>query len=135
MKTLLKNAMQQRGLIVLAIALCLVLVACSEEPPLKIGFVGGMTGRVADLGIAGRDGVIFAIEEKNQAGGIAGRMLELVVRDDHQDADELAGGEEPVEHEAACRVAAGQLAGDEQVERGTELGVLLGVARRRLHRP
>ena len=87
MKTLLKNAMQQRGLFVLAIALCLVLVACSEEPPLKIGFVGGMTGRVADLGIAGRDGVIYAIEEKNQAGGIAGRMLELVVRDDHQDAD------------------------------------------------
>ena len=87
MKFLRKNAMQQHCLIVLAIAFCMVLFACSEEPPMKIGFVGGMTGRVADLGIAGRDGVIFAVEEKNQAGGIAGRMLELVVRDDRQDAD------------------------------------------------
>ena len=87
MKFLRKNAMQQHCLIVLAIAFCVVLFACSEEPPMKIGFVGGMTGRVADLGIAGRDGVIFAVEEKNQAGGIAGRMLELVVRDDRQDAD------------------------------------------------
>lgn len=87
MKALWKNAVQQRDLIALAIVLCLVLVACDEARPIKIGFVGGMTGRVADLGIAGRDGVIFAIEEKNQAGGIAGRMLELVVRDDQQDKD------------------------------------------------
>jgi branched-chain amino acid transport system substrate-binding protein len=79
--------MEQRWLIALVTALSLVLAACSEEPPLKIGFVGGMTGRVADLGVAGRDGVIFAIEERNQAGGIAGRMLELVVRDDQQNAD------------------------------------------------
>ncbi|MEN8687913.1 MAG: amino acid ABC transporter substrate-binding protein, partial [Desulfuromonadales bacterium] len=68
MKALWKNAVQQRDLIALAIVLCLVLVACDEARPMKIGFVGGMTGRVADLGIAGRDGVIFAIEEKNQAG-------------------------------------------------------------------
>jgi branched-chain amino acid transport system substrate-binding protein len=87
MKALWKNSVQQRDLIALAIVLCLVMVACDEARPMKIGFVCGMTGRVADLGIAGRDGVIFAIEEKNRAGGIGGRMLELVVRDDHQDND------------------------------------------------
>lgn len=81
------HSLIQRWLPVLVVALCLVLTGCSEEPPLKIGFVGGMTGRVADLGVAGRDGVIFAVEEKNLAGGISGRMVELVARDDQQDAD------------------------------------------------
>ncbi len=77
----------QRWATALTVALCLILTGCGEEPPLKIGFVGGMTGRVADLGVAGRDGVIYAIEEKNLAGGISGRMVELVARDDRQDAD------------------------------------------------
>ena len=92
MKSLRKNVVQQRCLFALVIAVCLAPVACSEEPPMKIGFVGGMTGRVADLGIAGRDGVIYAIEEKNQAGGIAGRTLELLVRDDYQDAQRAQRG-------------------------------------------
>ena len=71
----------------LLVGLCLPVLSCRETPPLKIGFVGGMTGRVADLGVAGRDAVILAVEEKNQAGGIAGRKVELVVRDDRQDAE------------------------------------------------
>lgn len=87
MKSPRKNYKKTGLLLVLEFALCLLLAGCAEEPPLKIGFLGGLTGRVADLGVAGRDGVIFAVEEKNQAGGIGGRMLELVVRDDQQDAD------------------------------------------------
>lgn len=66
--------------------LCLLLAACGEERPLKIGFVGGLTGRVADLGVAGRDGVTLAVEERNRAGGVAGRQVELIARDDRQDA-------------------------------------------------
>jgi branched-chain amino acid transport system substrate-binding protein len=65
---------------------CLFTVSCTEEHPLKIGFVGGLTGRVADLGVAGRDGVLIAVEEKNLSGGIAGRKVELLVKDDQQDA-------------------------------------------------
>ncbi|MDT8445116.1 MAG: ABC transporter substrate-binding protein [Desulfuromonadales bacterium] len=71
--------------VVLIGSLCLTLPACKEQPPLKIGFVGGLTGRVADLGVAGRDAVILAVEEKNRSGGIAGRKVELVVSDDRQD--------------------------------------------------
>lgn len=65
----------------------LSLPACGEEPPLKIGFVGGVTGRVADLGVAGRDAVLLAVEEQNLAGGINGRKIELIVKDDQQDAN------------------------------------------------
>ncbi len=67
----------------------LFLVSCTEDAPIKIGFVAGLTGRVADLGVAGRDAVTFAIEEQNQAGGILGRPLELVTRDDQQDVKTL----------------------------------------------
>lgn len=74
------------ALVVLLGCACLLLTACSEDTPLKIGFVGGLTGRVADLGVAGRDAVTLAVEERNLAGGVAGRKVELLVRDDRQDA-------------------------------------------------
>ncbi|MDP3520596.1 MAG: ABC transporter substrate-binding protein [Hydrogenophaga sp.] len=57
--------------------------ACSK-PPLKIGFVGGLTGRTADLGVAGRDGALLALEQANAGGGVGGRQLELLTVDDQQ---------------------------------------------------
>ena len=60
------------------------LSACSPQEPLRIGFLGGLSGYVADLGEAGRNGAQIAIEETNQAGGINGRPVELIVRDDGQ---------------------------------------------------
>lgn len=63
----------------------LLLSACEPEPPLPVGFIGGLTGRVADLGVAGRDGALLALEQRNAAGGIRGRQLTLRARDDRQD--------------------------------------------------
>jgi len=68
----------------------LLVAGCSAKEPVKIGFIGGMSGRVADLGVAGRNGAVLAIEQKNAAGGINGRKLELLVRDDEQ-KPEVAG--------------------------------------------
>lgn len=63
-------------------------LSCSErKKPISIGFVGGTTGRVADLGIAGRDGVLLAVEKINRSGGIQGRPVQLIVKDDKQDPD------------------------------------------------
>ncbi len=59
-----------------------------EKKPLQIGFVGGLTGRTASLGVAGRDGTLLAVEEVNRAGGIDGRPVELVIRDDMQNEAE-----------------------------------------------
>ncbi len=56
------------------------------EEPIRLGFVGGLTGRVADLGVAGRDGALLAVEEQSASGGVQGRLVELVVGDDAQDA-------------------------------------------------
>lgn len=64
-----------------------IISGCTKSEPIKIGFVGGITGRVADLGIAGRDGVFLAVEEKNRNGGINGRHIEIIVKDDEQKPD------------------------------------------------
>lgn len=62
-----------------------LLAACSDKPAgIKLGFLGGVSGRVADLGTGGRDGVILAVEQANQAGGINGSPIELLIRDDQQ---------------------------------------------------
>ncbi len=68
-------------------AFLLILSGCQEPQPLKVGYVGGLTGRVAGLGVAGRDGVQLALEEINRQGGISGRKLELLSRDDQQQAE------------------------------------------------
>ena len=61
-----------------------VLLGCELPEPIRIGFVGGTSGRVADLGIAGRDAVLLAVELRNQSGGVAGRKVKLLIKDDQQ---------------------------------------------------
>lgn len=59
-------------------------VAGCDRSPIRIGFVGGLTGRTADLGVAGRDGALLALEQANAAGGVGRRSLELLTADDQQ---------------------------------------------------
>jgi branched-chain amino acid transport system substrate-binding protein len=66
--------------------LCL-LTACSPPPPIKLGFLGGLSGKFSDLGIATRNGALLAVETTNAAGGIGGRPLSLVELDDKQNAE------------------------------------------------
>ncbi|MBL8491605.1 MAG: ABC transporter substrate-binding protein [Rhodocyclaceae bacterium] len=65
----------------------LTLFACGPAEPIRIGFVGGLSGSSSDVGTAGRDAVVLAIEQVNNAGGIAGRKVELIERDDAQNKD------------------------------------------------
>jgi branched-chain amino acid transport system substrate-binding protein len=69
------------GLAVLSLAL----LGCSPPEPLKIGFIGGLSDRNSDNGQAGQNAVILAVEQFNRDGGLNGRMVELISRDDAQD--------------------------------------------------
>jgi branched-chain amino acid transport system substrate-binding protein len=71
------------------VCIALLLYGCEKEP-VRIGFVGGISARVADLGVGGRNGVLLAVEERNAHGGINGRPVELIIRDDEQN-QETAG--------------------------------------------
>ncbi|MHC5083445.1 MAG: ABC transporter substrate-binding protein [Planctomycetota bacterium] len=71
------------SLVIAVLAISLIIYAfSSRSEPIKIGFLGVLTGRGADLGISGRNGALLAIEAKNQQGGIHGRQITLIVEDD-----------------------------------------------------
>jgi branched-chain amino acid transport system substrate-binding protein len=50
--------------------------------PIKIGVSGPFTGGSASMGVSMRDGVRLAADEINKAGGVLGRQIQLVERDD-----------------------------------------------------
>ena len=66
-------------------ALMLAMVACTGKEPIKIGFVGSITGKNSDLGVAARDAAVLAVEKVNASGGINGRKVLLIDKDDAQD--------------------------------------------------
>lgn len=60
----------------------------STEQPIRIGLSGPLTGPEAQTGQDMRDGALLAIEEVNSKGGVLGKRLELVQRDDKADPKE-----------------------------------------------
>ncbi|MEO6853781.1 MAG: ABC transporter substrate-binding protein [Rhodoferax sp.] len=60
---------------------CLAAAATAAEP-IKIGVSGPFTGGSSSMGVSMRDGVKLAVEEINKAGGVMGRQLQTVERDD-----------------------------------------------------
>src|SRR5512143_649977 len=53
--------------------------------PIKIAIIGAMSGTNAVLGDWMKKGVTLAVEEKNAAGGIKGRPIQIVIYDDEAD--------------------------------------------------
>jgi branched-chain amino acid transport system substrate-binding protein len=66
----------------------LLLAGCAEKDAITLGFIGPTTGRSADLGIAGRNGFLLAIEEVNAAGGINGKAVKFTLQDDRTDPEQ-----------------------------------------------
>ncbi len=50
--------------------------------PIKIGVDGPFTGGSSSMGVSMRDGVRLATEEINKSGGVLGRQIQLIERDD-----------------------------------------------------
>jgi branched-chain amino acid transport system substrate-binding protein len=67
--------------------LTVVALACTAATafaadPIKIGVDGPFTGGSSSMGVSMRDGVRMATDEINKAGGVLGRQIQLVERDD-----------------------------------------------------
>ena len=69
-------------LVVLLLAAAMFVVMCRGDRSLLIGFSGQLTGTFSDLGVQGRNGATLAVEEINEAGGVAGMLLKLLAVDD-----------------------------------------------------
>jgi branched-chain amino acid transport system substrate-binding protein len=77
-KTVISGAVSMvTGAVLLALA-----VPATAAEPIKIGVSGPFTGGSAPMGVSMRDGVKLAAAEINAAGGVLGRQIQLVERDD-----------------------------------------------------
>ncbi len=77
------------GLVLLAAAFSPAAVGNAEaQQSIKIGFLSSLSGPFTPWGILVRDGMKLAVEEVNAAGGVDGRLLELVERDDRNNPSE-----------------------------------------------
>lgn len=59
-----------------------LLVNGPGKEPVRVGVAVQLTGVQSELGVQERNGVQLAVEEINASGGVAGRPIELIVRDD-----------------------------------------------------
>jgi branched-chain amino acid transport system substrate-binding protein len=75
-------------ILIFTICISTIVVACHKtDEPIKIGVLGTMSDINSDLSVSGRRGVELATYEFNQAGGLNGRKIELVVKDDKNDVN------------------------------------------------
>jgi branched-chain amino acid transport system substrate-binding protein len=95
--------MRKRVLLVPALALSsLLIIACPPKESgsgggeaaganeIPIGEYGSLTGNTASFGQSTHNGVILAVEEINNAGGVNGRKLKLFTEDDQSKPEEAA---------------------------------------------
>jgi branched-chain amino acid transport system substrate-binding protein len=90
-----RNRLDRRTLLKSAAAstvglLAAPMVARADNKSIKIGMSTILSGRVAQLGTSSRNAVMMEIEKVNAAGGLAGRQIEMVIRDSKGQPQEAA---------------------------------------------
>ncbi|MDG4785336.1 ABC transporter substrate-binding protein [Micromonospora sp. WMMD1102] len=87
--------MRRTAVTAAVLAVVLATAACGQdsEPggddgPLKVGQIVSLTGNYAPLGTENEKSVKLAVEQVNAAGGVLGRQIELLVRDDKSQPDQ-----------------------------------------------
>ncbi|MEZ5650382.1 MAG: ABC transporter substrate-binding protein [Burkholderiaceae bacterium] len=76
----------------------------AAEKPIRIGVPSIFSGRVAILGESALDAIKMAAEEANAAGGIAGRMIEVVSRDSKGKPDEASRMVRDLANNEGCEI-------------------------------
>ena len=61
-----------------------------DRSPIKIGYFGDLSGPTFNFGRSAYNGVVMAADEINQAGGIRGRKIDVVIEDDRGSPEEAA---------------------------------------------
>ena len=100
-------------LAVLAVGAVVILTSCDsdrerayvEEEALTIGYLGALTGGFAETAEEIRDIVVLAVEQVNDAGGVGGREVRLVVGDTALNAEQgLREARRLIEEEGAAAI-------------------------------
>lgn len=69
-------------ILLFSFALLTISTDCGLKKTVNLGFSAELTGSRGELGVDLRDGAILAVEEINSAGGIDGRTINLIIKDD-----------------------------------------------------
>jgi len=98
-------------LALVALLLLLPAVACGPALPeeIKIGAVMDLTGPLAGIGSKIRDGVVLAVKEINDAGGIKGKKVKLLVEDGATDATQGLEAVKKLVEVHGCQVIIGPM--------------------------
>jgi len=98
------------------ISLCaLALSACqsAEQEPIKIGFIGPLTGGMAGLGMDILHGAQIKLEEINSAGEVDGRPFELITEDGRcTGADAASAAQKLVHVDKVVAIHGGECSGE-----------------------
>ena len=92
------------GAVVATSALGFPLIARAQNNPIKIGMPTILSGRVAQLGISSKNAVMTEVEKFNAAGGLGGRMIEIVARDSKGKPDEAASVTRQLVNSEGCEI-------------------------------
>ena len=107
--------MKRAIMVLLLVAGFAVLPAFTEgqaEGAIKIGFFAPMTGSAAADGVSARRGAEMAVEDINAKGGINGRLVELVIYDEHCESKEaVAIARKLIERDKVVAVVSGSYSG------------------------
>jgi branched-chain amino acid transport system substrate-binding protein len=69
------------------VGIATVFCSCEKAEPIKIGFSATLTGKGAEFGTRCRNAAQFAVDEINHTGGIKGRPILLIPKDDKNNSD------------------------------------------------
>src|SRR5712672_1066353 len=72
--------------------------AIAAKDPILIGYLPALTGPSSSTGIGINRGTQLAVDEINKAGGVDGRMLELITRDTQSDPTKAVNGAAELTH-------------------------------------
>lgn len=98
--------------------LSVALVACQtaepkNEEPIKIGFIGPLTGDIAAIGSDTLNALKLAVKETNEAGGIDGRTVQVVAEDGRcTGSDSASAAQKLINIDQVTAIIGGQCSGE-----------------------
>ncbi len=103
-------------ILILSVLFLFIAVPCGAQETIKIGFFAPITGPAAADGTSAKHAVELGLKEVNDAGGIKGKKVELIVYDDRLKGEEaVAIANKLIERDKVVGVVSGSYSGPTRV--------------------
>jgi branched-chain amino acid transport system substrate-binding protein len=79
-------------------------IVAAQNKVIRIGMPTILSGRVAQLGTSSRNAIVMEVEKINAAGGLAGRQIEMVIRDSKGQPQEAARVSRELVNSDGCEI-------------------------------